>query len=245
MLALLLAVIILVFFVPVKYKSSGIKNDDTLDVTAWVTYLNPIVRVRVHYPDDIIVQVKIFGFTIYPAKPKKAQSDISKEEGSHEVSKEETQKIESISAVEPDETIKETKKEVNSAEVPKQSSAKNSTLDTVGYYASLLKENKALILNVTKTVLKACKTILPRQCCIKAVLGTGKADLTGQIYGAYCSIRDFLPGEIYLEPVWTESHLEGEYSLKGKIRFVHFAAAAIKIILNKEVRLLIKKLRRV
>ena len=126
-----------------------------------------------------------------------------------------------------------------------EDSTKGNVLDTVGYYASLFQENKGLILNVLKTVLNALKTILPRKCRIKAVFGTGEADKTGFIYAAYCALEDYLPGEIIFEPVWTEKFAEGEFALKGKIRLIHFLVAAIKIIANKNVRLLIKKIRRV
>lgn len=122
---------------------------------------------------------------------------------------------------------------------------KDNVLDTVGYYASLLQENKGLVLNVLKTILKALKTVLPRKCRINAVFGTGEADKTGFIYAAYCALEDYLPGEIIFEPVWTEKFAEGEFVLKGKVRLIHFLVAAIKIIANKNVRLLIKKIRRV
>ena len=236
-LGLLLLVILLVLFAPIKYKSEGSKHDDKIDVYGLITYLNPIVRVKIHYPGENIAQAKILGFTIYPAKPKKGrrtevkdelQKETAKEEIAHEVKKEEKQ---------------DSKQESKQAE--KKDSKKDVTIDTIGYYTSLFQENKTLILDVIKLVLKAFKTILPRKCYIKAVFGTGQADTTGFIYGAYCSLRESLPGEICLEPVWTESYLEGEYFVKGKIRLIHFVIAVVKVFMDKRARLLIKKLRRV
>lgn len=171
------------------------------------------------------------------------ESSQAKEEGSPQQSsistarEQKTESTQSITSESSDASHSDGQKE--------QDTTKDSVLDTVGYYASLFQENKGLILEVLKTVLRALKTILPRKCRIKAVFGTGEADKTGFIYAAYCALEGYLPGEIILEPVWTEKFLEGEFELKGKIRFIHFLVATVKIIANRRVRLLIKKIRRV
>ncbi len=248
-LALVVVFLLIVFFAPVKYMSQGRKYEDGLNIQALVTYLNPIVRVEVHYPDETIVKVKILFFTIYPRKPK-VKDDEQKETKNESVAEKPKKQADEGTGkhqktVKPVDEPKRDKQECEATEIePEQNSSKDSALDTVGYYVSLLKENKELILDVLKIILGAVKTILPRKCNINAVFGTGQADTTGFIYGAYCSLREYLPGEIILEPVWTESHIEGEYCIKGKIRLIHFLVAVIKIIANKKVRLLIKKLRR-
>ncbi len=170
--------------------------------------------------------------------------------------KEESQKVSSESKYKKEtenaEKAKASKETGQSEEAPaskiqNSSKKKNSTLNTVGYYASMLQENKGLILEVLKTVLKALKTILPRKCYIKAILGTGQADTTGYIYALYCAVLDYLPKriEIILEPVWTQKSLEGEYSVKGKIRLIHILIATIKIVADKNVRQLYKRIRSV
>ena len=143
------------------------------------------------------------------------------------------------------ETATEEVHEVHSGAEEQTDLPKGSGLDTVGYYYSLFQENKGLILEVIKIVLRALKTILPRKCQIKAVYGAGEADKTGFIYAAYCALEGYLPGKVTFEPVWTEKFAEGEFELKGKIRIIHFLVAVIKIIANPMVRLLIKKIRRV
>ena len=255
-LGLIFLVLLLVFFAPIRYSSEGCKYVDELQVKALVTYLNPIVRVEIRYPDEMILKVKILGITVFPTKLKEKASDEQKEKSKK------TRKsgfVEEPSAT-ADKVEKPEKIDVSSGEIAessdeqrpknfkddqKQDTTKNSALDVIGYYTSLLQENKELILDVLKTIFKALKTILPRKCKVHVVFGTGQADVTGFIYGAYCSLKDSLPGEIEFEPVWTEVHIEGEYYLKGKIQIIHFIVAVIKIIANKQVRLLIKKLRRV
>ena len=246
-LGLILLILLLVFFAPIKYSSEGCKYVDKLQVNALVTYLNPIVRVEVRFPDETIVKVKIFGVTVFPAKLREKASDeqkeISKKTGKSGFAEESSATVDKSSKPEKNNVF--SGKIAEPSDEQKQDSTKNSTLSTIGYYASLFQENKELILEVLKTILKALKTILPRKCKVHVVFGTGQADVTGFIYGAYCSLKDSLPGEIEFEPIWTEAYVEGEYILKGKIRIIHFIVAVIKIIANKKVRLLIKKLRRV
>ena len=213
LLGLVLLILFLVLFAPVKYSSNGSKCSDELKVDALITYLNPIVRVKIVYSEAVIVSVKILGVTI---QPKQKQTDTPR-----------------------------TKQKSDSSAAEQKTPKKNSVFDAVSACIALLQENKELILEVLKVILKALKTVFPRKCYIKAIFGTGQADTTGFIYAAYCSLQEYLPGEVVLEPVWIEPCLEGEYYLKGKIRLIHFVAAAAKIIANRNVRLLYKKIRSV
>lgn len=226
-LGLILLTLLLVLFAPIRYCSEGLKSTEETYIKGIITYLNPIVRVTVNYPDKETVMVKVLGITVFPTKTKKKQNNVQTKEKSKEAKE---QRL-------PKSSETETKQ--------KKDNSKNSTFDTIGYYVSLFRENKELVLDVLNTVLKAVKTVLPHKCKVCVVYGTGQADTTGYIYAIYCSLKETLPGEIYLEPVWTESHITGEYYLKGKVRIIHLLIAYVRIIANKEARLFIKKLRRV
>lgn len=275
-LGLILLVLVLVLFAPVKYKGSGSKYGDDLRILALVTYLNPVIRVTVQYPNAHIVNVKICSFTVFSTgEDEKLTEENMGEEKIHakeETEEKEKHSFESDSVVEQEcqhqaskesgkaekegnpqsgsaltsgESVVSTDNIQEESETEDTNKTDDSILDTVGYYVSLLQKNKALILNVLQTILNALKTILPRKCRIKAMFGAGEADKTGFIYAAYCALEDYLPGEIIFEPVWTEKFAEGEFELQGRIRLIHFLVAAVKIIANKNVRLLIKKIRRV
>lgn len=224
-LGLLLFALFLVLFAPIKYKSQGGKNADELKIQALISYLNPIVRIMINYPDKTIIKVSVLGITVFPRKSKEKIGDNQKKEKSTK---------QTVSTAEPHLEKKQ-----------KQVKAKSRKKDNFEYYVSLFTENKELILDVLHIVLKAFKTILPRKCKIRAVVGTGRADITGYIYAVYCSLKNAIPGEVYFEPVWTEAYAEGEYYFKGKTRVIHFLIALIKVFANKQVRILIKKFRRV
>ena len=224
LLGLVLFVFFLVLFAPVKYSSNGSKSGDDLKLKALITYLNPIVRIEVHYQARLIVIVKILGVTLCP---KQKENTVPRKKQ------------------EKKERVQRTEQKSNPSAVEQKTPKKNSVFDALSACVALFQENKELILEVLKVILKALKTVFLRKCYMKAIFGTGQADTTGFIYAAYCSLQDYLPGEVILEPVWIEPCLEGEYYLKGKIRLIHFVAAAVKILANRNVRLLYKKIRSV
>ncbi|MCD8069051.1 MAG: hypothetical protein LUE87_09225 [Lachnospiraceae bacterium] len=63
-LGLVLLILCLVLFVPVKYRAKGAKHPEEMGVSAFISYLRPLVRVRVSYPAEQIVSVKILWFDL-------------------------------------------------------------------------------------------------------------------------------------------------------------------------------------
>lgn len=229
--------LLLLLFAPVRYCSKGSKQEG-VHITARATYLNPLIRVYVEYPADRIVTVKVLGITVYPRKRVKAEEKPSEEK---------TPKASEKTVEENPQKASEKATEAIPVEPSsKKSSEKQDALfKKLSGYAKLYQEHKDCVSEALQTILKALKTVLPKKCKVFAVVGTGEADTTGFLYAAYCAMASFLPGEVYLEPVWTERYLEGSYEVSGKIRLIHLVYAAIRIIADKRVRLLIKKLRRV
>ena len=73
-------------------------------------------------------------------------------------------------------------------------------------------------------------------------LGTGSADTTGEAVGVIYTI---LPAasRLVLEPDFYEKVLEGKIIAAGRVRLIHSAVAAVKLLLDKNVRRLLGKLR--
>jgi len=57
--------LVLILFVPIKYKSCGLKEDDNFWIHAFITYLYPLINVKIKYPEKKIVEIKILFFTIF------------------------------------------------------------------------------------------------------------------------------------------------------------------------------------
>jgi len=207
---LLLLILCALLFVPIRYKSDGVKKDAHFCVNLKASYLKPLLCVNVCYPKEQTTSVRILGI---PYKPKKkaATQEISQQNNAKK----------------------------------KQKKRKGSFIKDVAYYQELWQSHKDLILDVLQTAMKAISTLLPKDMRLELSYGTGMADVTGFIYAIFCVVEPYLPGEIHLEPNWTEQCLEGTYKLSGKIRLFPLIVAAIKIISNQKVRILYKKLRRV
>lgn len=273
-----LLVLCLVLFAPIRYRAKGSKYEEAMKLRAVVSYLNPIVRVYISYPDGELVCIKICGFTIY--KTKKEQGKQQTGYAEEKTTKEQNVVLEDSKKESPKKTdvVKENKKEQTTTKQPKKTKNEQETkgtvvqseqtkdtakqkadavetsekqtdtnsdkLDGIRYYISLYQENKALIFKVLKTIWKALKTLLPTSCKANVFLGTGQPDVTGYIYAAYCGLQAYLPKGLEYHPMWTEQVLEGEFEIKGRIRLIHLLVAAVKLLINKDVRLLIKKCKR-
>lgn len=218
---ILLGVVVLLLcvllFVPIRYTSDGYKREEEWKVYAKITFLSPVLRIKVLYPSEQAVTTRICGF-VYKKKDKpetKAETQKGKVDSQEKIS------------------------------VPSKKKRKHSFIKDIEYYQKLWQNEKDLILDVLTTAIDAIATILPKDFQAKVIYGTGAADITGFIYAIYCALQSYLPEDVYIEPVWTEQYLEGEYKLRGRIRLFPLVVALIKIIANKNVRILYKKLRRV
>ncbi|MCD8325987.1 MAG: hypothetical protein LUC90_04690 [Lachnospiraceae bacterium] len=73
LLGLILLVLCLVLFAPVKYRAKGAKHPEEMYVSAFISYLRPLVRVRVSYPGDPVLSVKVLWFDLL--KPREEKKD--------------------------------------------------------------------------------------------------------------------------------------------------------------------------
>ncbi|MCD7806755.1 MAG: hypothetical protein LUH19_05360 [Lachnospiraceae bacterium] len=72
-LGLILLVLCLVLFAPVKYRAKGAKHPEEMHVSAFISYLRPFIRISVSYPQEPHLSVKIFWFDLL--KPKEEKKD--------------------------------------------------------------------------------------------------------------------------------------------------------------------------
>lgn len=207
-------------FVPFRYASDGYKNSEGYQVHARLTFLLPLLSIKLSMPSEQkMVVTKVFGIPLKGKQSRKQQKEIAEDAKDTEPNKEKTKS--------------------------KKKKRKVSFVKDIEYYVQLWQDDKELILDVFQTIVKALATILPNHVNARVIFGTGMADVTGFIYAFYCALESYLPGDVSVEPVWIEKHLEGEYKLRGKIRLFPLLVAFIKIISNQNVRILYKKLRRV
>lgn len=268
---LLVIAVLLILFAPIRYKIDAEKSGDNWKLYVLMTYLNPVVRLTIRYPEERIVLLRLLGFVVYPRKGRETSKETSakavtiseempsKSDGTSSKSEGTSSKAKAASVKAPDKMTADAQESssgdgqsrqaksaqsVAAEENLKTDKRKHGTAaEAAAYYVTLLKENQPLILGVLNTILKALKTTLPKKGSIELVFGTGQPDVTGYLYAAFCSVCGFLPGDVTVIPVWTEAYLEGKCSLMGKIRLVHLITAWIKIRTDQDVQLLYKKIR--
>lgn len=86
--------------------------------------------------------------------------------------------------------------------------------------------------------------VLPRKLEVFGIVGTGDPASTGQIMAIQGMLYPWHKGNIRLEPDFEEKYIEGELHLKGRIRLGTFGICGLRILLNKNVRRLIRILRK-
>ncbi len=100
LLGLVLAVLVLVLFVPVRYQIAAHRKtgeDAPIAVKAKVTWLLHILNIAFSYPDAAYVRVRLFFFTVFrTGKPPKPDSDKKKKNGGKEQSKQPEEKKQTV-----------------------------------------------------------------------------------------------------------------------------------------------------
>lgn len=100
----------------------------------------------------------------------------------------------------------------------------------------------------TKRAIKLCKDeilhiiklIFPKKIRGVLKLGLENPALTGEIYGAYCTMFPIHKGDIVMVPYFDEEILEYRVMAKGYIQVITLLIIAIKIYFNKDIQRLIK-----
>jgi len=113
------------------------------------------------------------------------------------------------------------------------------------YYMELLQREQ------TKQAFSLCKGelmrilrhIVPRKISGEFVLGMEDPASTGQIYGIYCASMMLHNNRVRLIPDFDHKILKGHVHIKGRIRLITFVYVAVKMILDKNIRNLIKTLK--
>lgn len=113
------------------------------------------------------------------------------------------------------------------------------------YYWELIKEPDTIALfhKVKPAILKALKQILPRTIHVKATIGLGEPDTTAQVYGIAEIMIAYLRQDIEIIPELNDKKIEGEALVKGRLYLFVLLWEVIKLLLNKKLWKLIKKLK--
>ncbi len=116
----------------------------------------------------------------------------------------------------------------------------------IRYYAKVIQSNtfnNAFSL-CSGEIFKLLKSIKPRKVKGKLLIGTGDPASTGQVLSIYGMLYPFIGNNIEITPDFEQQIIEGELLVKGKITVFKALKMALVVFFNKDVRRLIKLLKR-
>jgi hypothetical protein len=270
----LLAVLLLVLFVPVRYKAIGKFEEKNIDVSAHVSWLFNLLHFRAVYKhsDPFRLQFKIMGLPIYDNQRKKRAKKPKLEENTvddsvtsdaepYEYEKNEIQEnkdiINSKVFTETDENnIKEKKKGISvkiagvfnkiKFTIIKLCDTIKDIKDNVEYYVKLinLESTKEAFRLCKKQIFKLLKLLCPRKYRVNLHLGFDDPSKMGEILAIWGMLYPWHMGKIDIKPEFETAVMEGNFTVKGRICIISIIKAACIIYFNKNIKLLIKRLKR-
>lgn len=269
-LGLLLTLFLLVLFVPVRYRIRA-SYKEKARASVKITWLLHLLSVSAVYNDALDVGIKVLGFPLFSgddgAEDKTAEVElVPEEQPGAEPGPEEQQEPKRLAG----EAAKDGTQVTDRAEAP--SDGGKSAADSAGHAerrkdanretSSLLdkletaktksakirdfitdsanQETFRLILRQIKALVRH---ILPRKVSADVVFGFDDPAVTGQVLSLCTFLYVWYGDSLRITPVFDEKVLEADVDAKGRIRFGTMAALGIRILLNKNFRILLKRFR--
>ena len=118
-------------------------------------------------------------------------------------------------------------------------------LANIQYYLDLLQEEgtKAIIGTALDALLKILKKIRPKKLIINAEVGFDSPDTTGKLYGLYWTVKPALGEDVNITPNFEEAIIEGDFYFKGKITIITILINGLRIVLNKNFKPFLNKIK--
>ena len=102
-------------------------------------------------------------------------------------------------------------------------------------------EGKAAVNQLFGQIWYLLKKVKPAKIQGDVIFGTGDPATTGQIIGAVAALYGFFPEKLHITPDFEEQRYEGNLHMRGKLRLIHLAIIAVKLIADKNFRYVVKK----
>lgn len=176
------------------------------------------------------------------AKEESAKEDTAKEESAKEESAKESAKEASVH--------EDAAKEESSNEKPGKKTKKGFQIGDlkkqVAFYKELWEEpdTKPFVKEALRRILRVLKNLLPRKITGFIRFGAETPDVTGYVYGCYCTFRALYPKRITLElvPDFEQKILQAEFQVKGWFNVFMILLDALCLLFDKRLKKIKKAL---
>lgn len=246
--ALVLLILALILFAPVKYSGSG-RYDEKATFSFKASYIFHLVRVKASYDGELKKSIKILFFEVGNKKAKKPRKTKKKSKENKKTEKKEMQVSTVPLKKKPKERPKERKKEK-----PKEKK-KNVFKRLKDRYNSLKSkkddafkiigdpDNQKAIKQIAEIVGKTLKKIIPRKHEINLTYGFESPDTVGEVTGMIYTISAFTGLNINAYPDFENKILKADGWFKGHFMVFSVAKAAFVIYRNNRIKKLIKEIK--
>lgn len=281
-LGLILLTVLTVLLVPIRYRADGVWKEEKY-IRGRVTWLLHLLSIRVTYEKELLLEVRVAGFLIYPkkersGKKKKAASGADAEGGVGDADAD-TNVLDADGAKMPSADVKTLGESAPASEADAQATDSDAAPEhpAGSFFEKLsgklsqvadrlrgmqqktdqLKQQTAYYKRIwdqpqTRQAIRVgfyelgeiIRHVLPRKLEVFGIVGTGDPASTGQIMAIQGMLYPWHKGNIRLEPDFEEKYIEGELHLKGRIRLGTLGICGLRILLNKNIRRLIRILRK-
>lgn len=272
LLGLIILALGLILFVPIRYEVSGSVGDSwEMRIKGKVSYLLSIFKLMFFYEErEFHTRFFLFGFEKKLQEDTEPETETADAEAEITIHKKKTQSVpeekqmESHDATEeyvepditeelPQEEETEPEKVAQRPEEPKRAKAKKekkpkNTLDFAWIKQELTDEhNKSVLRKVWSELGYLLKHFKLRRIVTDLVFATGDPATTGQVLGVLCMIPALYRYDFKIVPDFEaeEPYLKGTFLIAGKIRLIHILMTALRLIFDKEVRIVVKKILKV
>lgn len=119
-------------------------------------------------------------------------------------------------------------------------------IKNIRYYLAVIRSKcfeRAFSLCKTE-VISLLKSILPRKIKGNFLIGTGDPASTAQVLAIHGMLYPFIGNHIIVTPDFENTNIEGDLFVKGKITVFKVLKTAIKVYLNRDVRKVLRLLKR-
>lgn len=270
-LGLLLGILLLVLLVPVRYRVEGSYYGSPRG-TARITWLLHILSLMVSYEEELQITVKVFGFPLFQGDadeeadeedfqvtaaeilPEPLKDPILEEKATETPRPETEENIEEGPETKPISTPVSKQRRTHflkriSEKIKYAFRSLCGKLRVISGKWDKVKaflqneENKKTFHLILWQLKKMFKHILPRKATGKVTFGFDDPYTTGQVLSAAAIFYGWYGKHVEITPVFDRSLIEGEGKLKGRIRFGTLLFLGLRILMNKNFRMLLKKLR--
>lgn len=256
-LGLIILLIGIILFVPIHYEVSGCIGDSwEIQIKGKVTYFLSIIKLLLFYKEEQF-DMKLFLFGCEKKLKKEEQEE--EEETETSTSPEDTQECAPMERTQsetkeaskdiPEPTLqKEAEPEIS--EEPIKSKKKKEKKQKSSFDFAFLKQqltdehNQSVVRKICTELLYLLKHFKFRKIETDLKFATGDPASTGQTLGVLCMIPMLYQYDFRIIPDFEaeETYVKGTFLVAGKVRIIHILVTLLRLIFDKEVRLVAKRI---